>query len=437
MPRHSVIISNYNYGRFLKESVASVLNQTLSDFEILLCDDGSTDDSNVVMAELKQLDPRRIKLVAHENIGQGATFNRVIPLCKGTLISFLDADDYWYPQKLEWLEEAAQSNPHASIYQHNLEICYGIKATGCNYRDQLEYGDCFGRTQEKNRLSTPYLPSFSPTSALSFPGKVMDRILPIPDEFRTCADGYLTRTAFCWGDVVANHEVFGVYRLHGGNSVFQNHHHDQVAYTSRKLLPALNAYYHRNQIRLRLRSPKKDKSRRITFVQRLSSYGVSPRFKVPDDQNHVDLKSLLTCLNPSSILFIRSDRNQIALYEIEAILPENCALDCLTSVEGKRLSRNASCLRNLFTFDNGSELEFKSFSRKTFEQLREKQYDLVLYGNHKVLNRSNIRDFCRHLGQPWFGYSGAGKIRLESYDVFRLLSSIAPTTKYVNKNSEI
>jgi len=99
MPRVSVIMANYNYGRYLASAIESVLAQTLSDLELIVVDDGSTDDSLSVLA--RYADKDRIRILRVNHLGQPRAKNVGIDESNGQLIAFLDADDLWHPEKLE------------------------------------------------------------------------------------------------------------------------------------------------------------------------------------------------------------------------------------------------------------------------------------------------------------------------------------------------
>ncbi len=97
MTRISVIIPTYNRSQLVTRAVSSVLFQTFRDFEILVVDDGSTDDT---MERLVQFGSR-ITLLRHPgNLGVSATRNTGIRASSAPLIAFLDSDDYWLPEKL-------------------------------------------------------------------------------------------------------------------------------------------------------------------------------------------------------------------------------------------------------------------------------------------------------------------------------------------------
>lgn len=95
----SVVITSYNYGKYLASAVDSVLCQSMQDFEIVIIDDGSTDNTRDI-AEVYLADSR-IRYIYQANAGQPKAKNRGIEESAGTYIAFLDADDVWMPTKLE------------------------------------------------------------------------------------------------------------------------------------------------------------------------------------------------------------------------------------------------------------------------------------------------------------------------------------------------
>jgi glycosyltransferase involved in cell wall biosynthesis len=96
--RVSVVITCYNYARFLPDAVESVLGQTFRDLEVILVDDGSTDDTPQVV--MRWGDEPRFRYVRQENAGQAAAKNLGIRLAREPLVAFLDADDRWDLSKL-------------------------------------------------------------------------------------------------------------------------------------------------------------------------------------------------------------------------------------------------------------------------------------------------------------------------------------------------
>ena len=97
MIKVSAIIPTYNYARFLAAAVDSVLAQTLEDIEVVVVDDGSTDETESLMRGYDS----RVRYVRQENSGVAVARNRGIEESRGQYVAFLDADDVWVPHKLE------------------------------------------------------------------------------------------------------------------------------------------------------------------------------------------------------------------------------------------------------------------------------------------------------------------------------------------------
>jgi glycosyltransferase involved in cell wall biosynthesis len=113
MPKVSVIVPSYNHAKFLRETIDCVLAQTFSDWELVIVDDRSSDDSMAILASYT--DPR-IRVSQNErNSGTYPTLNRCLDLSTGEYIAVLDSDDLWAPTKLEKQVAALDKNPEASF----------------------------------------------------------------------------------------------------------------------------------------------------------------------------------------------------------------------------------------------------------------------------------------------------------------------------------
>src|SRR5437868_7134370 len=100
MPKVSVIIPTYNRGKLITRAVNSVLNQTFNDFEIIIVDDGSKDETKNILMPYQNQKKNRIKYFYQENRGISAARNRGIKESTGEYIAFLDSDDEWVSDKL-------------------------------------------------------------------------------------------------------------------------------------------------------------------------------------------------------------------------------------------------------------------------------------------------------------------------------------------------
>src|SRR5688572_5841450 len=99
-PKVSVLIPTYNYAHYLDEAIKSVLNQTFSDFELIIVDDKSSDNTSEVVQKFLS-DPRVSFYINDENLGLVHNFNRCLEYAKGDYIKFLMADDIFNEQLLE------------------------------------------------------------------------------------------------------------------------------------------------------------------------------------------------------------------------------------------------------------------------------------------------------------------------------------------------
>ncbi|MEL0652612.1 glycosyltransferase family 2 protein [Algibacter sp. TI.3.09] len=115
MPFFSVIIPLYNKEDFIADTIKSVLNQTFTDFEIIVVNDGSTDDSKA-QAQITLKNFKNATLLNQENQGLSASRNRGISSAKGEIVTLIDADDLWNTSFLECIHELYSAYPKASFY---------------------------------------------------------------------------------------------------------------------------------------------------------------------------------------------------------------------------------------------------------------------------------------------------------------------------------
>ncbi|MBA3923095.1 MAG: glycosyltransferase [Nostocaceae cyanobacterium] len=112
MPSISVVIPAYNAERTILETIASVQQQTFSDFELIVINDGSIDRT---LELLNSVEDSRLNIFSYSNGGLPTARNRGISRASGEFIAFLDADDLWTPDKLELQVEALQQHPDAGV----------------------------------------------------------------------------------------------------------------------------------------------------------------------------------------------------------------------------------------------------------------------------------------------------------------------------------
>lgn len=123
----SVVIPLYNKEKHIKHTIETVLAQTYSDFELLIVDDGSTDNSAEIVSRVE--DPR-VRLIRKKNEGVSVTRNKGVALAQSELIAFLDADDEWDCEYLQKIADLKVHYPNAAIYATNYNI---VERNGAKY----------------------------------------------------------------------------------------------------------------------------------------------------------------------------------------------------------------------------------------------------------------------------------------------------------------
>lgn len=125
----SVIMPSYNTGKYIKKSIESVLAQSYKNWELIIVDDCSRDDTDKIVA--KFLNDSRIKYLKNdENKGAAFSRNRALREVKGKWVAFLDSDDLWYPEKLEKQIHFMIENNYSFSYTNYEEIDSEGKKTG-------------------------------------------------------------------------------------------------------------------------------------------------------------------------------------------------------------------------------------------------------------------------------------------------------------------
>lgn len=154
MPNVSIIIPTYNRYQFLLEAITSVFHQTYQDFEIIVVDDGSTDNTEDILCNFDD----RVRYFKQKNSGSAVARNRGILNSKGNYIAFLDSDDLWYPQKLEKQIEVFQKYPNVgfvfSDFSRGNSIQFPAPIQGFFSSIEFTYGDLFPLLSQMNPIGT-------------------------------------------------------------------------------------------------------------------------------------------------------------------------------------------------------------------------------------------------------------------------------------------
>ena len=207
-PLVTVVIDNYNYGHFLGQAIDSVLAQTYAQIELIVVDDGSTDNSRQVIESYGD----RLIAIFQANQGQRAAFNTGIKQAQGEIICLLDSDDYFHPEKIAKVVTAFAHHPEWVQVSHYWS---GIDAEGKEIdipQKTLSRGDVKKALLKYGKYKSAL------TSALAYRRHVLEQVMPIPLGHTYYADAYLMATVPFYGEVGTIDESLMFYRLHNNNA---------------------------------------------------------------------------------------------------------------------------------------------------------------------------------------------------------------------------
>lgn len=230
-PIVSVLVPNYNHGQFVGDAIESVLAQSYSRLEVVVCDDGSTDDSVDVVSSYAATDGR-VRLVVIENSGQGSALNAAYLASKGEILCILDADDWFAAGKVRVIVDAWRSCPQSGMVCHPMSLVDrdGTRVGLVPEHRKLERGWIARAVQARGgRWISP------PSGGICLHRTLAQVVFPIPPHpFRLTADWYVYTLAALLSEIESIDEPMAFYRIHAANSSRQVHHWDlsTLSYTA-------------------------------------------------------------------------------------------------------------------------------------------------------------------------------------------------------------
>jgi glycosyltransferase involved in cell wall biosynthesis len=203
-PLVSVVIPNYNYAAYLRQAIDSVLTQSYANVEVIVVDDGSTDDS----AEVLDSYGDRIRWFRQKNSGVSVARNRGIEEARGKYIAFLDADDFWRPEKL------AHQVPLFSNASVGMVYC-GIEHINLQGQSlaSITHGMRGHVLEDVAQLTIVGIPAHSSTAV--FRKSALDQLGGFDERISTSADWDMFRRVSCHFAVEFVPEALVLYRIHG------------------------------------------------------------------------------------------------------------------------------------------------------------------------------------------------------------------------------
>jgi glycosyltransferase involved in cell wall biosynthesis len=211
----AVLINNYNYGRFLVRCLESVLSQTRRADQVVVVDDGSTDDSLEVLRRFALDHPGfPLEIAAKQNGGQLSAFNLGASLARADLVCFLDSDDEYLPGYLQQVESTFRDNPGTDVLFASYSKLYE------DGRREPIHLPCAELPPQLLETAVLFRYCGGPTSTIAMTAQALGRLLPGDNvaDWRVSADDVLVMKAAALGmrrRTVPGPQV--LYRIHGNN----------------------------------------------------------------------------------------------------------------------------------------------------------------------------------------------------------------------------
>jgi glycosyltransferase involved in cell wall biosynthesis len=212
----SICMITYNHEAFISEAIQSLLDQkTNHEFNIVIGDDYSTDDTYLICQKFKSEYPEKIILLdSTKNLGMMPNFVRTLKSCNHNYIAICEGDDYWTDSnKLDQQLQILEKQPEISLSCHNTTIIEG--------KNEIDF--CSNRIKDAQKdqiISTDQILGSDirlfHTSSLFFRKSVID---DLPEWFETCVNGDFPLMALCAmeGQVHYSASNYAIYRIHGSN----------------------------------------------------------------------------------------------------------------------------------------------------------------------------------------------------------------------------
>lgn len=209
----SIAMCTYNGARFLREQLDSFSCQTRLPDEVVICDDGSTDETLAILEDWAKTVPFKVQIVKNDrNLGFAKNFEKAIGLCENDILFLADQDDIWLPEKIERMAKVMETSPQLVLLYGNALFFSEKDPIGTNLLRNTQkrfpyYNSAF---QTRNTIRNPF-----PTGCLAAVRKsFLTQIMPIPEGWGH--DTWFYTLARDFGEILTLNDILVRYRRHEG-----------------------------------------------------------------------------------------------------------------------------------------------------------------------------------------------------------------------------
>lgn len=248
-PLVSVLMANYNYGEYIGEAIQSLINQTYPHWELIVVDDGSTDDSVEQVTQFSKREPR-IKLIQKENEGVATALNVAFDNAQGEILCLLDSDDIFFPEKLDLTVRSFLDCSDAGLSVHKV-LPIGSRHNIISYPIPAEIRGGYIAAEILANGGDAPLP---PASGISVRREVAREFFPVPCHLRKGVDSYIRFCAAMLAPVSAIDRPLAFYRIHQHNltaaSRYSKHKNESLIGDHERLFEAYREFLGKGGVKL-------------------------------------------------------------------------------------------------------------------------------------------------------------------------------------------
>jgi len=219
--RISVAMCTYNGADFLPAQLESILAQSRKPDQIVVCDDGSTDETRALLGKFeKQLPDLFLLRFNKQNLGSVKNFEQAIRLCSGDVIALSDQDDVWRPDKLQLIEQAFSKQSTGLVFSDADIVDENLKPLDRRMWNEVGFDEQKRKLLRNGRALEVLTPGWTVTGAtMAFRSQFVKICLPIPDGIAMIHDGWIALAIAAVADVVAIDDPLIQYRQHAKQQI--------------------------------------------------------------------------------------------------------------------------------------------------------------------------------------------------------------------------
>lgn len=241
----SIALASYNGEKYIREQLDSILSQTIQDFEVVVCDDASIDNTWSILEEYTEKDSRFRIYKNKENLGFKKNFEKAISLCKGNYIALSDQDDVWKERHLEVLYNSIGNK--CGVLGNALMVDNDLNSLNKTHIEYIGGNSNYITSIDVMLLRVIYVGNFCQGASMMFKSSFLKSIIPVPEIFEV-HDIWFALAAILKKSFVFNPEIITLYRQHNSNVIKRNKKPVEFANNTNKTDKLLHIEYAKNNL---------------------------------------------------------------------------------------------------------------------------------------------------------------------------------------------